>query len=251
MGKVLDMGRAESIGAYQVWLNRSHPPEQFEQAAGRRPFPSFPDGYGLFAVVHAASLAEVVRLTTNMPSIFSDGFRQWEIDSGVQTLLPGVIARDIEMGDVIVDPRGNAYRVEGGFFREITASSPLPSVTEYRGKQLQSVYENHGRNGLRNFSDADVRLLLSAKQHELDTLSSKFSGGTASELEMILKGRIEAEVVDVGVEMAARESRAERPQEQFKQILAREIGQKYERFLNEATERALARMHDKSGGHER
>ena len=54
--QVLDMGRAESSGAYQVWLNSSHPPEQFDQLAGRKAFPSFPDGYGLFAVVAAQRL---------------------------------------------------------------------------------------------------------------------------------------------------------------------------------------------------
>ena len=252
MGKVLDMGRAESVGAYQVWLNRSHPPEQFEQWAGRKAFPSFPDGYGLFAVVHAETLAEVVSLTTNMPSIFSNDFRQWEIESGVQTLLPGVIARDIQMGDVIVDPRGNAYRVEGGFFREITASRSLPSVTEYRTEQLQSVYKDSGRNGLRGFGDADVRLLLSAKQLELDRLLSKLSGGRATELDVVLKGRIEAEVMDVGFEMTARESRAARPQEQFRQILAGASGQKYEKHLVESIERALAQMQGKEKeGHER
>ena len=237
MGKVLDMGRAESDGAYQVWLNRSHLPEQFEQWAGRKAFPSFPDGYGLFAVVHAETLAEAVSLTTNMPSIFSNGFRQWEIKSGIQTLLPGVVARDIEMGDVIVDPRGNAYRVEDGYFREITASRLLPSVTEYRTEQLQSVYKDNGRNGLRGFGDADVRLLLSAKQLELDRLSSKLSGGRATELDVVLKGRIEAELMDVGVEMTARESRAAKPQAQFKQILAGENGQKHGKELTEAAER--------------
>jgi hypothetical protein len=247
MSKVLDMGRAESSGAYQVWLNSSHPPEQFDQLAGRKAFPSFPDGYGLFAVVHAETLAQVASLTTNMPCIFSSGFRKWEIESGVQTFLPGVIARDIERGDVIVDPRGNAYRVEDGFFREITVSIPLPSVTEYRSKQLESVYENHGRNGLRNFADGDVRLLLSAKQLELDRLSSKLSDGPATEPDMILKGQIEAEVMDVNVEMTARESRAATPQEQFKAILAGDSCKKYEQFLTTSTERALDRMQGKGG----
>lgn len=46
------------------------------------------------------------------------------------------------------------------------------------------------------------------------------------------------------------------PQDQFKRILSEKINagdgtQSYEKHLNEATERALARMHDKSGGHER
>ena len=253
MAKVLDMGRAQSLGAYQVWLNRSHPPERSEEWAGRESPPSFPDGYGLFAVVQAETLAEVVSLTTNMPNVFSNGFRQWEIESGVQTLLPGIIKRDIEGGDVIVDPGGNAYRVEDGFFREITPSRSLPSATEYRTEQLQSVYKDLGRNGLRGFDDADIRLLLSAKQLDLHSLSSKLSGAAATEPDVILKGQIEAEVMDVSDEITARENRAATPQEQFKKILEeqrtdyeaarlRDAGQPYEKFLKEATERALDRM---------
>lgn len=52
------------------------------------------------------------------------------------------------------------------------------------------------------------------------------------------------------------------PKEQFKQILEeqqidyqaarlRDSGQDYEKFLKEATERAMARMQEKNGGHER
>ena len=46
------------------------------------------------------------------------------------------------------------------------------------------------------------------------------------------------------------------PQEQFKRILSEQRdaggpGRKYEKHLNEATERALARMQVKNGGHER
>ena len=108
-------------GTYQVWLNRGHPPERFAQAAGEEPYPSFPHRYGHFANVRGNSLDHARELTSDLPSIFSNSFREWEIESGVQTLLPGVIARDIEVGDVIVTPQGKPYRVEKEGFKEIEA----------------------------------------------------------------------------------------------------------------------------------
>jgi hypothetical protein len=129
-------------GTYEVWLNRGHPPERLAQAAGEEPYPSFPHGYGRFANVRGNSLDHARELMSDMPSIFSNRFREWETESGVQTLLPGVIARDIEVGDVIVTPQGKPYQVERQGFREILDEKTLaPEADRMRGPGQK--YEKH------------------------------------------------------------------------------------------------------------
>jgi len=197
---------------YRVWLNHSYPPERMAQAAGEVPFPPFPEGYGHFANVRANGLQEVVTLTTDMPSIFRDDFHQWEIDSGVQTLLPGVVARDIEAGDVIVDPQGRAHRVENGHFREVGTIDDRTEI-DYHVGLLQGLYETLGTYGLRNHADEKVRLLLSAKELELGAVSERLEGHTGSELDVMLKGQLEAEVRDLGGELVSRYKRLPSPSE--------------------------------------
>jgi hypothetical protein len=101
---------------YQVWLNTTLLPKQREAKA----YLSFPAGYHHFANVKADSLTQVVAVMNNSLSIFSPDFRQWEKDNGVQTFLPGVVARDIGRGDVIVTPAGQPYRYDGESFKRMS-----------------------------------------------------------------------------------------------------------------------------------
>jgi hypothetical protein len=197
---------------YRVWLNSSHPPQRLAQAAGEEPFPPFPEGYGHFASVRANGLQEVVARMTDMPSIFRDDYRQWEIDSGVQTFVPGVIVRDIEAGDVIVDPQGRAFRVEDGRFREVGTIDDRTEIN-YHLDQLQGIYETHGTFGLKNYPDDKVRLLLSAKELELYVLSERLEGHTGSRLDVMLKAQLEAQVRDLGGELVGRHNRLPSPSE--------------------------------------
>lgn len=100
-----------------------------------------------------------------------------------------------------------------------TDSLGLQNHTE----QLNRSYEASGRKGLRDLPDEDVQLLLSAKQFELGEVSARLERRQGSELDLLLKGQLEAAVTDLGVEMPMRDGptnpQAERPEDRFKSIL--------------------------------
>ena len=63
--------------------------------------------------------------------------------------------------------------------------------------RLKSLYRKFGTKGLKDCSQAEVRLLLSAKQLELGQLSRKIGGQQATEHEIALKSEMQLEIQDL------------------------------------------------------
>jgi hypothetical protein len=110
---------AKSKGMYQVWHDMSGPNSWIAHLMGD-PLPRFPDDYVHAANVHAESLGEAARLTSNTGS-FLDGkgnSTSWEKCQGVEAMVNA--PRDTSACDVIVDPQGKAHRFDGQGFEAIT-----------------------------------------------------------------------------------------------------------------------------------
>ena len=78
-----------------------------------------------------------LQLTTN-GHLLNSGHQRWDTNEDVRSYAkPLSTTQDADTGDVIVDPQGVAYRVEGKGFNEIKAASqPNPSpgdIAEDRG----------------------------------------------------------------------------------------------------------------------
>ena len=66
-----------------------------------------------------------------------------------------------------------------------------------RISQLKGVYAALGNEGLRQHSDADVRLLLAVKRSDLDKTVQKIESGEGTELHVLMKSQLEAETRDI------------------------------------------------------
>jgi hypothetical protein len=119
---------------YQVWHSRSE-----VDPAEIPPAESFPGDYVHIADVQANSLREVVELTNAKGDFFIDpsGYQDWTINPEVR--LVGVPDTDTTIGDIIVDPDGQAYRVEDGHFKEVEreAGSAYERMVQEAGQQIE------------------------------------------------------------------------------------------------------------------
>jgi hypothetical protein len=91
----------------------------------------FPENYVHVANVQANGLREAVELTTDRGSLFDElagrgQYQPWSDNKQVQPLV--VSTRDTDQGDVVVDPHGQAYRVNRAGFEELGP----PSLEAYR-----------------------------------------------------------------------------------------------------------------------
>jgi hypothetical protein len=118
-----DNGRGD--GRYQVWQDRGWPESRLADILHGEQTP-FPEGYVHVANVQAESLAEAVELTVDTGSFLRpDGdppHKPWGRNEGVEVLVKPPYSRDTDVGDVIVDPQGLAYRVERHGFSEVKAA---------------------------------------------------------------------------------------------------------------------------------
>jgi hypothetical protein len=122
-------GAEPNNGRYQVWQDRGWPQSWIDQMFGG-PSSRFPEDYMHVANVPAASLEEAVALTTDTGHLLKPEvnplWQPWDRNDGVQALLLPLHARDTDAGDVIVNPQGQAYRVERQGFTEIGAGRQRP-----------------------------------------------------------------------------------------------------------------------------
>jgi hypothetical protein len=124
-------GPERGNGRYQVWQDRGWPESRLAHMLHGEQTP-FPEGYIHVANVQAESLAQAMELTVDTGSFLRpDGdppHKSWIQNEGVQVLVKRPYSRDTDVGDVIVDPQGLAYRVERDGFTEVQAAhQSLPS----------------------------------------------------------------------------------------------------------------------------
>jgi hypothetical protein len=116
---------------YQVWHDTGWPQSRINQMLGGWPPSRFPEDYVHVANVQANGLREVVALTTDKGSILEGTEIPWERNRGIENLgHPRIKQRDTDRGDVIVDPQGNAYRVEQNGFSEIVGGNQRQSYDQ-------------------------------------------------------------------------------------------------------------------------
>ena len=123
---------ARTGAEHQVWHDRGWPQSRLDQMLGGCPPSAFPADYFHAADVRAGSLREAVQLTTSEGHLLNGGHQPWDTNKDVRSYTPKpFVPRDTDTGDVIVDPQGVAYRVEGHGFNEVKATEqPLPSPGE-------------------------------------------------------------------------------------------------------------------------
>jgi hypothetical protein len=116
---------------YQVWHDAGGPQSRLGRILEGRPATPFPEGYVHVANVQAIGLGDAVERTRLKGTIREfDGF-PWQANPGVESA--SRTQRDTDEGDVIVDPHGQAYRVE---------RHGLPGQTDDRGKSARIQVNN-------------------------------------------------------------------------------------------------------------
>jgi hypothetical protein len=113
---------------------------------------------------------------------------------GLRFAPEGTIAAELER------ITGMEYDANDHDFEEQTE----PLDVKDRIEQLERVYEVHGRDGMKDHSDGDVRLLLSAKQIELGAISERLESRNGSGLDVLLKDQLESGVRELGGELVVR-----------------------------------------------
>ena len=156
-------------GTYQVWQDRGWPQSRINQMLGGWPPSRFPEEYVHVANVQAEGLDQAVALTTDTGDFLAgDGqlpWQPWSSKEGVQALVKRPFARDTDIGDVIVDPQGQAHRVEGKGFSAIGATrAHIPSPGEIADDdRLGSPEPDHGRDNGRGREWPDVACMVGMK----------------------------------------------------------------------------------------
>jgi hypothetical protein len=121
-------GRAQpGSDEHQVWHLGGYPASRIAWAFGAFE-PRFPQDYIHVANVQAASLDEAAALTTHAKGLVDGKLASWRSNPGTNALV--MIPRSTDAGDVIVDPSGQAYRVERHGFgpvETIAEARPSPS----------------------------------------------------------------------------------------------------------------------------
>ena len=106
---------------WQVWHQAGYPEGRITEMVGLTRA-VFPDDYVHVASLPVASPEEAVRLTTHGGDLLEGTMRSWKVTPGVQAHV--FAPRSTDTGDVVVDPSGQAYRVEKEGFRRIGAAGP-------------------------------------------------------------------------------------------------------------------------------
>lgn len=107
--------REEKAAVFQVWHDHHWPESYLSHVLGGCPEPPFPQSYTHVANVRADSLAQAVELTTDKGHFLDPEL--WQKNPEVEVLV--LAPRETTIGDVIVDPQGQAHRVVQQGFREI------------------------------------------------------------------------------------------------------------------------------------
>jgi len=86
----------------------------------------------------------------------------------------------------------------------------IGAMLKESARQLSGVYETHGRDGLREYSDGQVLTVALAKRAELEEIALKIDKGFGQELDVLRRSRLEAQVKDLGQELYERPRGVER-----------------------------------------
>jgi hypothetical protein len=116
-----EQGRNDGVkGTYEVWHDIDAPHSTIAAMIDGE-LPRFPEVFAHVASVHAESLQQAVELTNHKMDLNEPASKwvSWQKNPGVEALVE--IPRSTMLGDVIVDPRGHAHRVERAGFKEIAA----------------------------------------------------------------------------------------------------------------------------------
>lgn len=113
---IAEQNASAEPGLYQVWHDAGYPESRIRELTGG-PAPSLPDDYVHVANVQTSSLEDAQRLTTDSGSALDGAGRRWVNNPQAQALV--VVPRSTDVGDVIVDPKGIAYRCERSGFQRL------------------------------------------------------------------------------------------------------------------------------------
>jgi hypothetical protein len=122
-GDIADQNASAEPGLYQVWHDAGYPESRIRQLTGG-PAPVFPDDYVHVANVQAGSLEEAQRLTTHDGGLLDGTNKSWLKNPEAEAL--AFAPRSTDAGDVIVDPKGVAYRCERSGFHRIEPAACHP-----------------------------------------------------------------------------------------------------------------------------
>lgn len=78
---------------------------------------------------------------------------------------------------------------------------------ESYGRRLDAIYRVHGREGLKEYSGADVCVLYWCVQNEVESLTAKIESGRAHESDLLLREQLAAQLKDLHADLSEKHDR--------------------------------------------